>query len=638
MLVTRTNFDAILFEISRQYFRSLDTETTGLLPFHGDKLFSIIIGTKEGEYYFNFNQYPNLPDDLLLGEEHLRKMQERLFSGDAYWFIQKAIFDLPILAQDNLHLDGTVHCTKVGGRVQYNEHHKYTLEAQGERIGCPKDKTVDEYIKKHKLSSQREVNGKKFKQKRFDLVPFEIITKYGLQDAKVTFKLGMHQLEQIEKRAQRMPANKPNIKDLHANELRLEKTIHRMQMRGAKIDNDFCRRAVEHNSEQMERATSAFKRETGVEFILSGKVFSDIFAAHKDAWSYTDKGNPSFDADALAKIPHPAAKCILDYKKAKAEIDFYYGFIYHADKEGAIHTDFNSGGTRTGRFSSSNPNLQNLKRSSEDDLKEEFVVRRAFIPRPGFFFAMLDYDQVEYRMMADYANCTALIDKVLGGLDVHTATAEIAGVTRYEAKTVNFGTLYGQGIAALARDLGVTENKARAIQGSIFNAAPEIKTLIRAVTRTAEKRGFIFNWLGRVCYYPKRNLCYKATNALMQGGAGDVVKKAMNAIDEILLPLQSSMILNIHDELVFEIAYGEEDILDDIKGIMENIYPYKRLPLTVGIDYSEKSLADKQPWKGRSSLGEKGRDEIQGEDSSTVGLAPKQLDRENSAGRLTGHA
>lgn len=637
MLVTRTNFDDILFAIERQYYRSLDTETTGLFPFHGDRLFSIIVGTEVDTYYFNWNEYPGLPQDLLLTPEHLKRFGDRLLKGDAYWFIHKAIYDLPILAQDGLSVAGTIHCTRTGARVQYNEHHKYTLDACAHRIKEKKDDTVENYIKAHKLYTWKEINGKKVKYKRYDLVPFEIISQYGLRDGAITYKLGKHQLEQIQNRSERMPKNRNTLRTLHENELRLEKTIHRMQMRGALTNQEYCRRAVEYNQSVMDNAASDFQKETGHQFMLSGKLFAEIFESEKDKWSFTEKGNPSFDGDALEKFENPAAKHILAFKKAKSEIDFYHNFILYADKDGVIHTDFNSGGTRTGRFSSSNPNLQNLKKDEGEALDAEFVVRRAIIPRTGFFFAMIDYDQIEYRMMADYAGCNELIDKVLGGLDVHTATAQVAGITRSEAKTVNFGVLYGQGLDALARSLGVTRDRAKQIRDTIFNAAPEIRNFIWNVTGTAEKRGFIFNWLGRVCYFPKRNLCYKAPNTLIQGGAGDVVKKAMNEVDEFLLDKQSSLVLNIHDELVFEIAYEEAHILPEIKRIMESVYPYNRLPLTAGIDWSGVSLADKRPWEDLQSFhGKETRDKIQGKNIPAAQEHSEVLVRKDSASGITG--
>lgn len=630
-IVTRTDFDNCLFEISRHEFRSLDTETTGLYPFLGDRLFSIIIGTEHEQYYFNWNEYPELLQDMLLDATHKHRLQERLFDDlTAYWFIHKGIFDLPILGCDEepMEIKGTVHCTVTGERVAYNEHNDYSLEACGARRKIPKDMSVENYIKKHKLYTVREINGFKTKCKRYDLVPFPIMTKYGCRDAKVGYHIGIDQIKKIKDRADRMPSNKNTIRSCHANELRLQKTLHKIQMRGARVDREYCHEAVEHFVDEMSSAQSEFKGLTGRDFLLSGKLFAELFENEKDKWGKTDKGNPSFKEDTLEKLDNPAAKQVLKYKAAKSKIDFFHNFLKFSDSDGFIHTEFKAYGTRTGRFSSAAPNLQNLEKAKGDALNAPFVVRRAFIPREGFFFAMLDWDQIEYRMMLDYAGAHGLIDKVLGGLDVHTATAEVASVSRDQAKTVNFLTLYGGGIAKLAGSLKTTETHAKEIQSTIFNAAPEIKTFIRQVIKTAEQRGHIFNWLGRVSYFPKRNLCYKAPNTLIQGGAGDVAKVSMNLIDDFLnqQAARSSLLLNVHDEIILEMDYNEANYLYDIKQFMEETYPHKRLPLTCGIEWSNKSLADKVEFTGIDCLhATEGRDEVQKQDLSATAEPPQNV-------------
>lgn len=642
MLVTRTNVMECLLDIANQTYLSLDTETTGLYPFHGDKFFSIIVGTKDEEYYFNYNQYPGLPTDLLLLDRHYLK--DILLDPTKYWFMHKLNYDCPILLADDLEVAGAYHCTKVIERVRYNEFNSYSLEECGERIKVPKDMKVAKYIKEKNLYSYKYVNEKRIKQPRYDLVPFEMISNYGMKDARVTFDLGVYQLEKIKARAQ-IQSSKQNldktIVSCMENEVTLQKTLLKMQVNGARVDKDFCQKAIEHLGTGMLEAKDKFTSITGRDFIMSGKVFAEIFADQKENWSYTEKGNPSFDANALKKLSGPVIDVLFEYKKAKADIDFYKNFIIYADDAGFLHTDLNAGGTRTGRFASSNPNLQNLTKPSKEDLVNEFVVRRAIIPREGCFLAMLDYDQLEYRMMLDYAGAGGLIKKVLGGLDVHTATAESAGCTREEAKTVNFLTLYGGGIKKLAGALGVSESKAKSIQQRIFDSAPQIKHFIRNVITRAESAGFISNWLGRINYFPKKNLAYKAPNTLIQGGAGDVVKVAMNNIDKYFTDnkLKALMILNIHDELVFDIPFSEADIVEDLKQIMQDAYPHSHLPLTVGIDFSKKSLADKQPWRGIEFFGgEERRNSIQGTDLSNTSKPTEVLDREDSASSQAGNA
>jgi DNA polymerase-1 len=240
---------------------------------------------------------------------------------------------------------------------------------------------------------------------------------------------------------------------------------------------------------------------------------------------------------------------------------------------------------------------------SEDAAAEEFLVRRAIVPRPGMVFHMLDFEQMEYRLMLDYAarfaadreGVLSLIEKVLGGLDVHQATADVAGISRRDAKTVNFATLYGSGVANLAARLGRPEHEARAIRDSIFRAAPEIGVFIRRVTKTAEERGFIVNWYGRRCAFPDPRHAYRAPNYLIQGGCADVVKVAMNRIDDHLRGYQTRLVLCIHDEICVEGPPEEAAVvIPEIKRIMEQAYPATHVPLTCDVEHSHKSLADKE--------------------------------------------
>jgi DNA polymerase-1 len=309
-------------------------------------------------------------------------------------------------------------------------------------------------------------------------------------------------------------------------------------------------------------------------------------------------------------------------------LEYFQGFLFHADKNDVIHTDFKPHGTKTGRFSSSDPNLQNLTKPDKYDTegtKDDslYPVRRAFVPRDGYFLAMLDYDQMEYRLFLDLCRAHGLIEKVKAGLDVHEATAEIGGVSRTEAKMCNFATLYGSGVKNLSEKLGCSEAHARKVRDSIFHSAPEIPEFIRRVIDMAEKRGYIFNWFGRRYQFPDRDWSYRAPNYLIQGGTADVNKIALNRLSDFLEGMRSRLILTIHDEAVFEIHEEEALLIPRLKEIMETVYPYKYLPLTCSVEYSFKSLADKtEGYPLASSYGEKAGNNIQGEGTREARSAP----------------
>lgn len=177
-------------------------------------------------------------------------------------------------------------------------------------------------------------------------------------------------------------------------------------------------------------------------------------------------------------------------------------------------------------------------------------------------------------------------------MDVHQATADLAGVDRKTAKAVNFGALYGQGLLSLAEKLKCTRDKAEKLQSAIFTASPELQPFMFKQKNYAEKAGYIVNWYGRRCYFPNRKLAYKAVNSWTQGGCADIVKIAMNKIDALLSDRKSKMVMTVHDDILTEIHESEFELIPKIKDIMETSYPHKNLPMSVTIEHSKRSLAD----------------------------------------------
>lgn len=606
MIVTGANFDSCISEIRVHKERSLDTETTGLRAFHGDRLFSLIIGTKDQTYYFNFHHYPDENAPMLV-RSRLVELQLPLFSDpDVTWYIHNAAnFDWQILAQEKIELAGTIWCTKALARVEYNERNDHSLEGLAPLCGMEKSDAVDKYIDEHKLWEWVNIPGKQTRDKNkfFYKVPYKIMQPYGEQDARVGFNLGTYQKASIERQSGETPSGLPTVRNVAENECRLVKTIARMEYTGIRIDKDYCLRATHYEQDRALKAAAEFKATTGSDYQESPKLFANVFSDVRERWSYTDKGNPSFDADALELLSdHPAGKIIMELRDAKSKVNFYQGFLYHADSNGDVHPNFNSDGARHGRFSSSNPNLQNLT-SEEGQEEKEFLVRRAIVPRPGYAFYLPDYQQMEYRLMLDLAaallgNETELIHLVNSGLDVHAATAQVAGksgvlITRSEAKTTNFLTIYGGGAQKLADGLKCSLKQAYIIRNAIFDSSPEIKKLIDTIQEVARERGFVRNWFGRRNYFPNPRFAYKAPNYIVAGGCADVNKVALNRIDEFLLGKKSRLVLTIHDENPIELHESELHLAPQINEIMENVYPHKYLQLTCGKEYSYKSLADK---------------------------------------------
>lgn len=618
MVVGRSKFTETVAYLKRFDKLSVDTETTGLRPYHDSRIFSLIIavgipGTTTVEtFYFNYLPYEDCPTDQTLPRSSLAALQEELFRGeDKTWYIHNAKFDLGMFHAHGLEIKGQVHCTKAMALLEHNEHWDYSLEACAERIGFKKDDAVEKYIEANKLTEKRQGATAQYTHKFFDRVPYGIIVPYGERDAEVGYRLGRHQEAAIERLTSERPQkNLPTLRAVYENEKRLTSTLARMRNRGVKIDRAYCVRASRYEADRLDKARAGFKTETGREFSDHFTNLAVVFESDKERWEYGDptptgQVNPSFNSDSLKRFLNPAAALVLSARDAKSKRDFYNGFLYHADRDDIVHPEISQDGAGHGRTSSSNPNFQNLKRVEDDEEDEEFLVRRAVIPRPGFIFFMPDWDQMEYRMMFDVACEIAgyeseVVKAINAGKDPHQATADVVTamgteLKRGRAKNGNFAWLYGSGDQTLAETIGSTLNEAMILRRQLRAAAPEVQDFVDFIRSAARAKPYIVNWFGRLCWFPKKQFNYCAPNYYISGGSADVAKIVMNKIDERCLTLRSKLVLMIHDELPMEIA--EEDLATlprEVVHMMEHTYPHKYLPLTASPEWSDKSLADKK--------------------------------------------
>lgn len=582
MIVTTENFDQVLEKLKGAKFLSVDVETTGLYPHKDDVLFSIIIATENGPRYFNFEDYND--GSPFLGPRHIESLKSLFTDPTKTWFAHNAKFDLAFLRKEGVEVLGTIHDTKTVARLLWNDHMKYSLKDCVKRdIGMEKSDVVEKYIMEHGLYEDQTPVHKNTKERKayYHKVPFPVISEYGLIDGEITYRLGIFQRSLID--------SDPSLKDVYNLECALIKPMLDMEHFGVKIDPDYCRHAIDHEEELQREAMIEFKRLTDRDFIDSNKLFSEVFDL--EHIPKTDKGNPSFDKFSLAKIPDsPIAKMIIKYREAKSQANYFHGFLHHADDSNIIHPNFLADGTATGRFSSQNPNLQNLTKP-DGSLTQ---VRAAFVPRPGFTFYIFDYKAQEYRLLVDQAGATDLAKKIIGGFDAHADTAEKAGVTRHEAKITLFSTIYGSGLENLSQQLGCSEEKAGKIRTSILRASPEISAYLSSTVNSARISKTARTWLGRQFQFPSHRLCYRAPNYKIQGGSADITKTAILLCDGFLIgaAVESRMVLTVHDSIVLEIAHGEEWILPILKEIMIKAYPYKILPMDVSVERGIRNMAE----------------------------------------------
>jgi DNA polymerase I len=616
MIVTESNFSAVLEEIGNEGKVSVDTETTGLKVYQEDRLFSIIVSTASEDYYFNFNNEADhlgnlapaiLPRSLIGFLIYMLQCMDKLFLANAKFdmgMIQKEYPECKIKWPE-------IHDVLVMDRLLFNDHISYSLENVAKRNGLAKSDAVDEYIKEHKLWEWEVVPHRKKRDKRmfFNKVPFDIISAYGCKDGRITYQLGLMQEAKLASQFKKVRETKYSPYEI---ETKTTQALFAMEQEGININETIAKDKGDDHHIKFELAARRFHDETRQVFIDSADTLSPLFERAGFTPPKTDKGADSITDDWLEGVNSELATLVRGLRSDLKSESFYKSYLYYKDSGGLIHANVNQSGTRTGRFSMSNPNLQQTPDSE---------VRRVFCAPKDFYLVSIDYQQQEYRMMLDYAEQMDLVEKVKGGLDVHEATAQLMGVERKPAKTLNFMLLYGGGVVKLAIALfkvtvaepilwviwkqangwrldaddkkwlgSITDEivsvnlpelyKAEKLRKLYFSKLPMVEKLIDECKTTAADRGFIRTWTGRPIYF-KRNFAYKAPNALIQGGASDVGKIAIIDNVELCSKRKSKLLLAVHDELIFKIHKDEKDLVYDAMEIMKNAFPSKHLPLTV---------------------------------------------------------
>ncbi len=566
VLVSSDNAVSVYDKLINEPVLSLDTETSGLE--WGDRPFLAILATATEEFLFPIGQ-----DNTFLA---------RICATPRKWIFQNAKFDCRMLRQMGIRVHGEIYDDAIASRLLRNDYFgakPYSLEAQAKRHGMVKQfKEVDDAMVYEERTTRL---GEKYKAKRYDRVDKEIMYRYAAMDARITYDL-------FHKYTASMDSQTLRVLD---NESRLHGMCMDMEWRGIQTDPAYARRAMDYERAALVGVAKEFEELTGIAFADKKSVLIPIFEAAGERITYTDKDNPQLRDEDLERFTSPAAHLVQRIRGHQKLISTYYeNIINRADDDGILRAAIWQAGTKTGRFSYSEPNLQNLPKDEEST--EAYVVRGAFVPRAGRVFVSMDYAQQEYRLMLAYANQRDLIDKVMAGADLHEATADIVGITRSHAKTLNFAILYGAGVAKIAKMLGVTEIQASRLKADYFKALPNVEALIERVIRTGRARGFVRNWFGRKLY-ADREYCYALPNHIMQGGGADVIKRAMVQMWEAgLIHEDNFAVVQIHDQLVFDCKPEAFDSLAQIQDIMQRAFPPKNgMSLTVDVSWSDKSLA-----------------------------------------------
>ena len=559
----------------------LDTETTGLDPIEAE-LVGISIAVKEGEAFY----IPVTSENAL---QRLEELKPILNDPKKEIIAQNFKYDYKVLRKYGVDIKNKVLDTML---VHYlmNPDMKHGMDLLAETYLNYRPVSITELIGK---------KGKNQKSMK-DLEPAEVLD-YAAEDADITLQLRNKFSSELEK---------PHLKDLYEKvEAPLIHVLADIELEGVNIDEAHLRNYSKELEVILVELEKSIKLTAGTEFNLDspkqlGQILFEVLKI-SDKPKKTPSGQYKTSEDVLAtyKEDHPIISEILDYRQLRKLKSTYVDPLPEmvSKTTGRLHTNYMQTVAATGRLSSNNPNLQNIPIRSEKGRE----IRKAFIPRDeNHTLVAADYSQVELRIIAALSNETAMIDDFVSGADIHIATAsKVFGVSmddvdremRSKAKAVNFGIIYGQGAFGLSQNLGIRRGEAKEIIENYFQKYSRLQEYMAENVEFARTNGYVETILGRRRYlkdinsgnaivrgFAERN----AVNAPIQGSAADVIKLAMINIHKRFKEenFKSKMIMQVHDELVFDAHNSELEIIKPlIKSEMENAYKMS-VPLLVELD------------------------------------------------------
>ena len=560
---------------------AIDTETDGLDAV-SCRLVGISLATRPGHACYiplahGIGEGLALADDVpsqLAEADVLARLKPLLQDASIMKILQNAKFDLQVLGQRKIE----VH------PVEDTMLMSYALAA-GQR-GHGMDELSELYLG-HKPISIKELLGTGKSQITFDQVPLEKATPYAAEDADITFRLWqMMRPELVKDRV---------VSVYQTTEKPLVPVIVDMEKNGICVDRNVLSRLSGEFAQKMAAMEEDIYKFAGETFnIASPKQLGDILfdkmglpggkKTKTGAW-----GTGADVLEGLAAEGHDLAAQVLEWRGlAKLKSTYTDALPEFINPEtGRIHTSYSLASTTTGRLASSDPNLQNIPIRTEDGRR----IRTAFVAEKGNLLVSADYSQIELRLLAHIADIDSLRQAFADGQDIHAMTAsEMFGVpladmtaeTRRRAKAINFGIIYGISAFGLANQLGISRGEASDYIKAYFEKFPGIKNYMEAVKQEAHAQGYVSTLFGRRIYLreidskiPARRAFAEraAINAPIQGSAADIIRRAMIAMPPVLKKKspKSRMLLQVHDELIFEAPESETDkLMQNVREVMQN--------------------------------------------------------------------
>jgi len=581
LILTHQQLDKWIELIKKAKAFSFDTETTSL-NFNEARLVGISLAIAKGRacYIPVGHSYLGCPEQLPIADvvQKLRPVFSNPFIAK---YAQHAKYDREILMGVNLEVDGLAGDSLLASYV-YNPETPHNL-----------DRLSMEYLNETTIKFDDIVG----KDQTFADVPLDKACDYSAEDADLTLRL-------IDELHPRLKEN--NLWSCYEEiELPMSQVLMEMEMSGVYADQDFLKELGREFSGKIRKLEEEIQQAAGREFNLnSPKQVADVlFVKLQLPILKKTKTGPSTDVDVLTELAssHPVPRLMLEYRTLAKLMSTYVEQLQRlvSSKTGRVHSSFNQTVAATGRLSSTDPNLQNIPIRTEEGRR----IRQAFSAPKGSVIVSADYSQIELRLLAAFCKDPHLVEAFRKNDDIHRMTAEkvfgkkpeeVDARLRGMAKTVNFGIIYGQSPFGLATQLDIPNAEAKRIIEEFYKQFPSVLEYREDVLKQVRKDGEIRTWKGRRRLIPEinsrnqnlKNMAERtAFNTLFQGSAADLIKVAMIAISKRLKAeeLKSLMILQVHDELIFEAPEGEVEILKKlVTHEMENAIPCE-VPLKVEI-------------------------------------------------------
>lgn len=585
-ILTSDQLDNWVKKLSSSSVFAFDTETNSLDHFHAQLVgISLSISPHEACYIPIHHHYLGVPKQLSI-DEVIDKLKPIFEDENIKKIGQNVKFDYCVLANCGITVKGIAFDTMLESYV-LNSNDRHDMDSLAKKYLSYKTMSYDELTK---------VDRKKI---TIDMVDIEQTTHYASEDADVTLLLHHTLWPLLEK--------EPQLKALFSDiEMPLSVVLANMERAGVLVDEQRLNLHSKELNIKLGELEKQIHLLAGEEFNIASPKQLQVILFEKNQLPVikkTPKGDPSTNEEVLSELAndYELPRLILEYRGLAKLKNTYTDKLplMISEKDHRIHTNYNQIGTVTGRLSSNDPNLQNIPVRNEEGRK----IRQAFIAPKGYKIVSADYSQIELRIMAHLSQDKNLLDAFANDKDIHRFTAseilakqenEVTSEERRRAKAVNFGLIYGMSAFGLSKQINIPRHEAKFYIDGYFARYPSVERYMENTRLLAAEKGYVETLSGRRLYLPKINSSNgiekraaerAAINAPMQGTAADIIKTAMINMAKFIETQsdQIKMVMQVHDELVFEVKEDHVDaMVNEIKSIMENCYKLD-VPLRVDV-------------------------------------------------------